>query len=57
MSRERETSGPVGDKAIKSSVRARERGYERRHEGRREREGESGRIGKEGWKEWGGRGV
>lgn len=35
--RERERSGPVGDKAIKSGVRARERGYARRNEGRKER--------------------
>ncbi|KAL0123065.1 hypothetical protein PUN28_007595 [Cardiocondyla obscurior] len=34
---ERERSGPVGDKAIKSGVYARERGRAGRNEGRRER--------------------
>lgn len=43
--RERERLGPVGDKAIKSGVRARERGYARRNEGRKER----GRGSECGW--------
>lgn len=41
--RERETSGPVGDKAIKSSVRARERGYQRRNERQKEKDREKDR--------------
>lgn len=75
----------MGDKAIKSNVRARERAYGKRNEGwrekerrrevergrglyvcmyvcskrgrGREKERERVRIGKEDWKEWGGRGV